>query len=31
MREAQRSYEANAMVIESMKKMIGRTIELLRG
>ena len=31
MREAQRSYEANAMVIEAMKNMIGRTIELIRG
>ncbi len=30
MREAQRSYEANAMVIEAMKKMISRTIELIR-
>ena len=31
MREAQRSYEANAMVIEAMTKMISRTIELIRG
>ncbi len=31
MREAQRSYEANAMVIEAMKSMIGRTIEMIRG
>ncbi len=30
MREAQRSYEANAMVIAAIKSMIGRTIELIR-
>jgi flagellar basal-body rod protein FlgC len=31
MREAQRTYEANLTVIESSKKMIQRTIDLLRG
>ena len=30
MREAQRSYEANAMVIEAIKSMISRTIEMIR-
>lgn len=30
MREAQRSYEANLTVIEGVKQMLGRTIDLLR-
>ena len=30
MREAQRSYEANITVIEAAKRMISRTIEMLR-
>lgn len=31
MREAQRSYEANLNVIDTVKAMVGRTIDLLRG
>jgi len=31
MREAQRSYEANLNVIDAVKAMVGRTIDLLRG
>lgn len=31
MREAQRTYEANLAVIETSKRMLSRTIELLRG
>jgi flagellar basal-body rod protein FlgC len=31
MREAQRSYEANINVIDAVKAMVSRTIDLLRG
>jgi flagellar basal-body rod protein FlgC len=31
MREAERSYEANLNVIDAVKSMLGRTIDLLRG
>jgi flagellar basal-body rod protein FlgC len=30
LREAQRSYEANASVIEAVRKMLTRTVEILR-
>ena len=31
MREAQRSYDANLNVIDAVKAMVSRTIDLLRG